>query len=289
MKTITIIGAGRLGTSLGTALARQGYIIKALSCRSLKSCRESRRLIGQGDVFTDNLQAASQGQIVFLTPPDDIIPQVAAELASASDDWSHKFVFHCSGLLTSLMLEPLRKLGARTASLHPMQTFASKTLKPQAFREIYFGLEGDAQALIMAQKITHTLGGKHLILQPEDKPLYHTAGSMASNFLVVLFDVAVRFLERLTNSEEEAAAMLFPLVQETLQNVKEFDASSALTGPIIRGDKTTLKKHLEAIQAFPEQKTIYLHLAAEALRMAGRAERLSAQELKEMQALLEEK
>ncbi len=289
MKTIAIIGAGRLGTSLATALTHQGYIVKALSCRSLKSCRESRCLIGQGDVFTDNLKAASRGRIVFLTPPDDIIPQVAAGLASASDDWSQKFVFHCSGLLSSLTLEPLRKLGAETASLHPMQTFASKSLKPQAFQDIYFGLEGSAPALGMAQEITQALGGKHLILRPEDKPLYHAAGSVASNFLVVLFDVAVRLLGRLTNSEEEAAAMLFPLVQGTLQNVKEFDTSIALTGPIIRGDKITLKKHLEALQAFPGQKEIYLHLAAEALRMAGRAERLSPQELKEMQALLEEK
>ena len=132
-----------------------------------------------------------------------------------------------------------------------MQTFASKSLKQHAFKEIYFGLEGDPQALIMAQKIIQTLGGKHVILQPEDKPLYHMASSMASNFLVVLFDVAVRFLEKLTNSKEEAAAMLFPLVQGTLQNVKEFDTSSALTGPIIRGDKRTLKKHLETIQVFP--------------------------------------
>ncbi len=289
MKTIAIIGAGRLGTSLGTALAHQGYMVKAMSCRSFKSCRESRRLIGQGDIFIDNQQAASRGQIVFLTLPDDIIPQVTEELASASDDWSHKFVFHCSGLLSSFSLEPLKLLGAQTASLHPMQTFASKSLKPHAFQDIYFGLEGDPPALIMAQKITQTLGGKHLILQPEDKPLYHMAGSVASNFLVVLFDVAVRFLERLTSSKEEAAAMLFPLVQGTLQNVKEFDTSNALTGPIIRGDRITLKKHLEAIQVFPEQQEMYLHLAAEALRIAGRTKRLSPQQLKEMQDLLEEK
>ena len=64
-----------------------------MSCRSLKSCRESRRLIGQGDVFTDNLQAASQGHLVFLTLPDDIIPQVTEELASAADDWSHTIYF----------------------------------------------------------------------------------------------------------------------------------------------------------------------------------------------------
>jgi len=192
-------------------------------------------------------------------------------------------------MLSSLALEPLQRLGALTASLHPMQSFASKNLKPGAFQEIYFGMEGDAQALSLAQEITQALGAKHLILKPEDKPLYHAASSAASNFLVVLFDIAVRLLSEITKSEEEASAMLFPLVQGTLQNVKEFDTSGALTGPIIRGDKITLKKHLEAIQAFPEQKKIYLHLAAEALRMAGRSKQLLPHELKEMKALLEEK
>lgn len=289
MKTISIIGAGRLGTSLGRALVQQGYSVEALSCRSLESCQESRRLIGQGEVFRDNFQAASRGHLVFLTLPDDIIPQVAAELASASKDWSQYIIFHCSGLLSSQVLKPFRIKGAQTASLHPMQTFASKKCKPQVFQEIYFGLEGTPPALAVAQKISQMLGGKHLILKPEDKPLYHAACSVASNFLVVLFDAAVRLLHRLTNTEDEAAAMLFPLVQGTLQNVKELDTPRALTGPISRGDKDTLKKHLEALREYPDQKEVYIHLAAAALKMATRAERLSPQALKEIQVLLEEK
>lgn len=289
MKTVAIIGTGRLGTTLGIALSSQGYPIAALSDSSLESCRESRRLIGQGEVLTDNRKAASLGQLVFLTVADDSIRQAAAELGSASQDWANKCVFHCSGLLSSLVLDPLKEKGALTASLHPMQAFADKNNDPTIFQGIYFGLEGSPPALKQAQEIVQVLGGKSLIIKPEEKPLYHTACSMASNFLVVLLDTAVGLLKTLVDNEKHAAEMLFPLIQGTLQNVKDLDTTRALTGPVKRGDRTTLKKHLDALNAFPEQRKMYRDLAAAALKIAGRQGRLSRRELTEIQALLEDR
>jgi predicted short-subunit dehydrogenase-like oxidoreductase (DUF2520 family) len=288
MKTVALIGTGRLGTSLGIALADKGYQVTALADRSKDACRESLSFIGQGEVFTDNNEAASQGRLVFLTVPDDAIAQAAAELASSSQDWSQKYVFHCSGLLSSQVLDPLREKGAQTASLHPMQTFADKNNETSIFKGIYFGIEGTPQASAQAQKIVQALGGCSLNLKPEEKPLYHAACSMASNSLAALLDAAISLLNTLVDNDKKAAEMLFPLIQGTLQNVKEFDTTKALTGPIKRGDVTTLKKHLEVLRAYPEQREIYLHLAKAALEIAGREGGLSPQKLKEIQALLED-
>ncbi len=64
MTDVSIIGAGRLGTSLGYALLKKGYKIKALSCRTIFSAEESRKIIGEGIASIDNIQTAGVGEIV---------------------------------------------------------------------------------------------------------------------------------------------------------------------------------------------------------------------------------
>jgi len=134
MKTVAIIGAGRLGTSLGIALKKNGYPIKALSCLRLSSARESSRLIGEGQPYTDNLKAAGTSRIIIITVPDDKIKKSAEKLASGIPDWEEKLVWHCSGLLPSRILDPLKAKGAMTASVHPVQSFAKKNAAPDMFK-----------------------------------------------------------------------------------------------------------------------------------------------------------
>ena len=80
MTNISIIGAGRLGTSLGYALSKKGYRIKALSCRTLSSAKESRQIIGEGIASIDNVQTARVGELVFLCLPDEEIAKVTRSL-----------------------------------------------------------------------------------------------------------------------------------------------------------------------------------------------------------------
>lgn len=268
MAEITIIGAGRLGTVLGRALAKKGHAIKALTCRSRASAQESRRIIGQGRIFRENAAAAFRGQIIFLCLPDEQIRKVAAELARAKIDWTQKTVFHTSGLLPADSLAPLKKKGALTASFHPVQSFARKDTSPAHFRGIYFGLEGERKALTLAGKMVRELGGNALILRPEEKPYYHAACSMTSNFLVILLDAAACLLKQAGIPEKKAVKLLFPLAEGTLHNVKKFDISAALTGPLLRGDLTSINTHLDALRRFPNYAEAYKKLGLLALQTA---------------------
>ena len=90
MKSIAIIGAGRLGTSLAYALSKNGFEISALSCQSKASADESRERIGRGTSTTDNVHAASKGEVVFLTVPDDRIEDIVQELTASPLDWEEK-------------------------------------------------------------------------------------------------------------------------------------------------------------------------------------------------------
>ena len=289
MTDVSIIGAGRLGTSLGYALLKKGYKIKALSCRTISSAEESRKIIGEGIASIDNIQTARVGEIVFLCLPDEEISKVARVLAGSDINWSKKFVFHCSGLIPSEVLKPLEDKGALTASLHPIQSFAQKKTPPAQFENIYFGLEGCTEALDLSQKIVRQLGGHPLILQPEDKALYHAACSTASNFFVVLLEMAVSLLKQIDLQEEKALQILLPLVKGTLHNVKKFNIRASLTGPVIRGDQKSIQKHLEALRNFPPYYETYTKLAAQALEMAKGEGKISPQKIKVLKNLLEGK
>jgi predicted short-subunit dehydrogenase-like oxidoreductase (DUF2520 family) len=271
MADIVIIGAGRLGTSLGRALAGKGHLIRALTCRRKQSAEESRAIIGQGRAMTDNAAAARLGTVIFLCLPDEEIARVASRLARSRVDWTGKIVFHTSGLLPSRVLEPLRKSGALVASLHPGQAFPSKKSRPSHFRGISFGLEGDKKALALAGSLVRQLGGRVLVIPEEAKPLYHAAFSFAGNFLVILLDAAAGLLIQARIPRDKAIRMLLPLLQGTLRNVKKLDTAGSLTGPLVRGDAATVGAHLDALKRLPQYAEIYRKLSLMGLEMAGKS------------------
>jgi predicted short-subunit dehydrogenase-like oxidoreductase (DUF2520 family) len=268
MNTVSIIGTGRLGTSLAYALKKKGYPVQTLADKRLAAAKESRKIVGRGRATSRWIEAAEGASLVFLCIPDSEIERAVAKLAQSGLDWHGKFVFHTSGILSSNALGRLRRRGALTGSFHPIQSFSSKRTPPGRFKNIYFGVEGDPQALTVAKKIVRRLGGRPLLIRPQDKPLYHAACSVASNLFVPLFDLSCELLHAAGIKGGKAAHVLFPLVEGTLQNVKHFDRETALTGPIARGDVPAVRHHLRALQKYPTALQTYKVLGGWALRLA---------------------
>lgn len=268
MKDISIVGGGRLGTCLGRALAARGYTIGTVACRTLRSARESVRLIGQGKATTNIASAAASGRIVFLCLPDDELGAAARRLARRSVGWKNRAVFHTSGLLPAAVLAPLAARGARTGSFHPVQSFPAKSSDLRLFRRIAFGIEGRGEARVLGARLARRLGGVALHLSAEDKPLYHAACSLTSNGAAALLGAALGLLSRLGLEGEAAARILLPLAEGTLRNVKEIGAAAALTGPVGRGDADSVRGHLAALEGDPGVRELYRALAGLALRTA---------------------
>ncbi|MFC2165453.1 Rossmann-like and DUF2520 domain-containing protein [Acidobacteriota bacterium] len=286
MKTIAIIGAGRLGASLGYSLSQKGYTIMAVSTRAKHSAEESKQLIGQGSALTDNIEAAQLARIIILSVPDDDIPRIVKELVSHELDWKGKLVFHCSGLYPSSLLHDLESKGALTASVHPNQSFPRKFKDANAFQGVYFALEGSEQARDLVENIVRDLGGHSFIIRAEDKSVYHAACSVASNFFVALLDVAVALLQQCGLEPNTGRDILLPLVERTLQNVKKLNTSGALSGPIVRGDHKSVKDHLDALEKFPPYHQMYIILASQALEIAKRRGEISPDRIKALEDLL---
>ncbi len=270
MTGFSIIGAGRLGICLGRALAEKGLPVKFISDPDLGAAREGRLLIGRGKVTANNFMAARAAEYVFIAVPDDAVALVVRGLAETAVDWRGRYVFHTSGILPSRVLSPLRKKGALAASLHPAQSFPDRSAPVRLFKGITWGIEGDEEALRAAEKLVRRLGGHILRLAASDKPVYHAACSLASNAFAALEETAITLLGETGLGKEQAAAVLLPLVQGTLQNVKNFGLEKALTGPVVRGDLGTLRIHLEVLERHPAVARIYRGLALGILeRRAG--------------------
>jgi predicted short-subunit dehydrogenase-like oxidoreductase (DUF2520 family) len=108
----------------------------------------------------------------------------------------------------------------------------------------------DARAV--AEWLASALGLRPFPLADADKPLYHAGAAMASNFLVTLYRAAARLMEE-TDAPPEA---LVPLMRRTIEN------GFALTGPIARGDWSTVEAHLRALEErAPDLAPLYRALA----------------------------
>ncbi|MGB4703491.1 MAG: Rossmann-like and DUF2520 domain-containing protein [Candidatus Saccharicenans sp.] len=286
MRNFSILGAGRLGTTLARALCHAGYHLKYISDVIPERARNTRRITGQGRVTDDNCRAAAPAEIIFICVPDDRIPSVVQEISTLN--FEGKYVFHTSGTLSSEILKPLARKGARVASFHPAQTFSEPLADPGIFECIYIGLEGEAEAVELGQELAEKLGAQVLFISPAEKPLYHLSLSIASNFLVVLLYEVAELLKTTGLEEKVILEILDPLLERTLLNIKNKGPVSSLTGPLVRGDLETVKKHLSITRLHPGVDRIYRAMAAEALKIA-RERGLPEGKIKALRRLLERK
>jgi len=67
--------------------------------------------------------------------------------------------------------------------------------------------------------------------------------------MVALFDIALEMLGHCGLSPRRAREVLLPLVESTLANLSTRDPARALTGTFKRGNVSTVRKHLAAIES----------------------------------------
>ena len=272
-QTVSIIGAGRLGTALGLALSACGYSIQTVVSRHTSSARRTARLIG-GNTLTlsiDQLPELPESQVIFITTSDDTIESVAGKLTTEIN-WSGRghIALHASGALSSESLTSLRAVGFHTGSMHPLVSISDPKSGAENLKTAHFCIEGQAKAVRMARSMVRSLGGKSFSIQTREKALYHAAAVMSSGHMVALFDIATEMLTRCGLTRLEATGALLPLLKSTVENLTVHSPARALTGTFARGDAATVHKHLAALLASGDADAIaaYKLLGLRSLELA---------------------
>lgn len=249
---LTIIGAGRVGRSLGRALSESGWRIFGVVTRSMPCARRAVRFIGEGQPFAGVLPAALTPRNILICTPDTAIPHLAEDLARLGpDQWRGKNVLHASGALASSVLEPLRAAGASVGSMHPLQTFSGIGVPPLEGR--VFAIEGDPAALRLARQMVRSLGGYILQLPENGKAAYHAAASVAAGQVLTILAAATNTMMSLGVKRQVAVRALLPLTRQVLDNFERVGARAAWTGPLAREDFGVIAAHLAALRKLPAE------------------------------------
>jgi predicted short-subunit dehydrogenase-like oxidoreductase (DUF2520 family) len=260
-ETVSIVGAGRVGRALGRRLHELGWRIGAVTARSTTSARDAVRAIGAGQALGELTCHILHSKLILITTPDRAIEPVAKSLAQlGGKDWAGKVALHTSGTLDHKALQSLANVGAATGSMHPMQTFSQKIFPNLA--GCIFGIDGAPSALQLARKVIHQMGGIAVRLSGANKAAYHAAGSFACVYVLALMEAATRLLMAQGFKRRQAMRALLPLTRQTLDNFERVGPLAAWTGPLARGDFSTIEQHAQALANFePEYLEAYTALS----------------------------
>ena len=261
---IAIVGAGNLGSALARALHGAGYRISEIVYRGSGRRQRARQLAARVHSRAVALpQARLPADVVWLCVPDSQIAGCARELAGMAE-WRGKVALHPSGALASDELQALRRRGAAVAAAHPLMTFVRRSSPSMA--AVPFAIEGDVAAVCAARRMVRDLEGESFAVRRQDKALYHAWGAFASPLLIALLATAERVaMAAGVRSPHAARQRMLPILQQTLRNYAMLGPARAFSGPLVRGDVATVRRHLLALGKLPAASQVYVALTRAAL------------------------
>ena len=269
MLGINIIGAGKLGRTLGRLWAQHGvFAIRDVLTAHAASAAQAVEFIGAGRPAA-SLSALRAARVWMLTPPDTHIGDICKSLAASRLIRAGDIVFHCSGSQAASELAAVARCGAQAASVHPVKSIADPARAAQTFAGTWCGAEGDAAALAVLKPAFAAIGARLFDIDPASKTIYHAASVIACNYLPALVESAVQCYEKAGLERMTAVQIMEPLMRETLDNIFRLGTGAALTGPIARGDVAVVAGQAAALTAWnPGIAAIYRAFGAAALELA---------------------
>lgn len=236
MPTFRVIGPGRAGRSLQLALEAAGW-------RALAP-------LGRGDDVT---AAAVGADVVVIATPDHLIADVAAAITPG-----RAAVVHLAGSLGLDVLAPHE----RRASVHPIVALPEPVAGAERLRGAWFAVAGDP----VGREIVAALDGRGIDVADDNRALHHAAAVIASNHVVALLGQ----VERVAAEAGMPLDAYLDLVRATVDNVATLGPARALTGPVARGDWSTVARHLDALPH--DERGGYLAMVELAARLLAERE-----------------
>jgi predicted short-subunit dehydrogenase-like oxidoreductase (DUF2520 family) len=269
---IFILGAGRAGRSLASALRAAGVEVVGLHGRRAAAASGDGIAVSAG-TFPESLARAS---VVLVTVRDAQLDEALASLAGA-DLAPEVVVLHASGSSDPAQLSALRASGHAAGTFHPLVPLADPALGASLLRGAWIGIDGDELARQVAGRLAGCLHARALEIPAGEKARYHAAAVFASNFPTVMAAVASSLFERSGIPVEVARDVVGRLASAAVENVRAAPPERALTGPVVRGDAASIARHVAALGDDPLALALYVAASREALAIATNANAIDAE------------
>ena len=230
MISVTLIGAGNVAQHLYKAFSiSQKVLIHQWFNRDLK-----RIECYKNDVqITNNLSELNDADIFIISVSDDAIVDISKKLL-----FSDKLTLHTSGSINMHHLDKKNHRGV----FYPLQTFTENSKLD--FKDVPVCIEVERKSdYNIVKTLALELGGQTLRINSDQRAALHLAAVFVNNFTNQLFRVA----HEITETQGVDFDILKPLISETAKKIQHISPYMAQTGPALRGDETTIKKHLELL------------------------------------------
>lgn len=286
-QTVGLVGAGKVGVVLATALARAGHTVVSVWDPVDVAVQRAHQTLGDFQVARTPADMTDV-DLVLLAVPDDALPGLVDTLVTGRANWTGMSVAHVSGRYGRTVLDPLIALGAETFALHPAMAFSGdRDTELERIVGARFAVTAEEDARESAESLVRDMGGIPFAVAEADRILYHAAMAHASNHLVTLIVQATAMLHEV--GIEDASTVLRPAVAAALENALHLGFTGA-TGPIVRGDVGTVGEHLRAIgRHTPDSLASYRVMSDAAAQIARSTGRLTEQAYQQLNHTLEDR
>ncbi len=243
MRRVVVIGGGKLGTALMRSSRPRvsgAYILKRWS-------------------FLDGPKRPAKGPATWvLALRDRGLAEAARKLGPVLERGD--VVLHLAGMLGPEVLAPAKEHGAHVASMHPLFAVVQGIRRRAPLYGSVFAAEGDAVAIREAKAVARDVGGSLVALKSVDRVRYHGAAALVATGGVAIAQGATALFASSANpppNDGALRAMVASLLRSVANNVSGVGAERALASPLLRDDTVTVERHLDAMAATPEVRSLY--------------------------------
>lgn len=240
---IVLIGSGNVATHLAGVFLKNRHEIVQIFSRNIEHAKQLA-LKTKSEALNQLSQITHQADLYIISVSDKAIPQIISKT-----DLKNKKVVHTAG---SVSLDVFPEDFKNAGVFYPFQTFSKN--REIDFSEIPLCIEAnnpEFESFLI--KLAETLSNNVWKINSEQRKYLHLSGVFACNFVNHLYAIAGDILEK-KNIDRK---ILIPLVKETAAKIEELSPQQAQTGPAIRNDTESMKKHLDLLISTPEYKKIY--------------------------------
>lgn len=247
---VFVLGAGKVGRALAKALRNAGDEVVL---------HPARKGVPRRPIDAD---------VIVLAVRDRQLGPVAADLAASGVVPRRAVVVHNAGALPAEAIEAVAPICQGVAQMHPMISFASRTFFPTLTKG-HVHVKGGPVAERRARTLAKRIGMTPRTFAKLDTVGYHAAAGLVANGAAALAAIGADLLAVSGVPREVAPKMLGPLLRSVAENVEALGFPEALTGPIRRGDPSSIEKQLGILrERLPEALPLFLAAAWAQLPLA---------------------
>lgn len=244
---IVIIGSGNVAAVLGRKFKAAGHNILQIVSRNASA---ASKLAYEWDTESTNYISLinKQAAVYIIAVSDDAIADIAFELKLPPKS----VLAHTAA---SVPKEVLQQAAKHYGVFYPLQSLRKEMTDLPDIPIFFDG--NDEIAKEKLESLAHSIAKEKVVQAGDDARLkLHIAAVLVSNFTNHLYALAEEYCRK----EGLDFKQLLPLIEETSSRIQSISPKDAQTGPAIRHDKETLKKHIELLKDHPRLKNMYLLL-----------------------------